>query len=293
MEASPITFEQFNAQYANKSACENTLYKAKWPNGFTCSVCGHRHAYQIRTRRLPLFECSRCCFQESLISGTVMEGSKTALVKWFQAIFLLSHDSYRINARQLSSIIDVTYKTAWLMLHKLRHAMTLDNNKELLTGIIRVNIGNYGRPRFSSSLEHPRKQTLLIGADIDEQGSPVHLKIKKVPAAHMHGDSILRSGTKHFSQNYISPQHSEAHFVTRPYCSRRFQPLCALNRKLGNWINQTFHGIGPKHLQSYLEEFAYRYKLSSLARPFFSSLLQLAASSPRTTYRRIIQSEFI
>ncbi|WP_159881574.1 transposase [Paenibacillus puerhi] len=292
MEKNAMDFDYFRRFYADEAACENTLFSAKWPNGFTCSLCGHQHAYRIRTRRLPLFECRHCAFQESLIAGTVMEGSKTALSKWFMAIFLVSDTSCSINARQLSSIIEVTYKTAWLILHKLRHAITLSNDQKLLAGIVRVNVASYGRPRYCSSVQHPRQQLLFIGAALDDSGDPVHLKIKKVPAEHSNGNSVRSSGKEHFNKSCISPRQTESEFVTAPFSPKRFRDLHAIALIAGSWLNRTFHGIGPKHLQAYLEEFTYRYMLSRSDRSPFSSLLNLMAASPRTTYFRIVHPGF-
>lgn len=107
------SFEKVRALLQDEEACIRVLYEAKWPDGFRCPRCGHGHAYSIATRKLPLYECSQCSKQTSLIVGTIFQGTRTPLHLWFQAIWLHSRP-LSINALQLSKKIHVTYKTAWL-----------------------------------------------------------------------------------------------------------------------------------------------------------------------------------
>lgn len=120
--------------------CMLALYKSKWPDGFRCPRCAHHEAYRIATRKLPLFECKNCRTQTSLIAGTIMEGTRTPLSSWFLAISLLAAPN-GINAKQLARTISVTYKTAWLICHKIRHAMRCAEQKSLLTGVVRIASG--------------------------------------------------------------------------------------------------------------------------------------------------------
>ena len=68
-----------------------------------------------------------------------MSGSRTSLMKWFTAIFLVSQPEHGINAVALSRIIHVTYKTAWLILHKIRHTCSMFDQKSPLSGVVQVN----------------------------------------------------------------------------------------------------------------------------------------------------------
>lgn len=90
MEISSLSIEQFQMHFSSEKACIDYLYQKKWPNGFSCPRCEHRYAYLTITRRLPLYECCHCRHQASLLSGTIMEGSRTKLSKWLLAIFLVS-----------------------------------------------------------------------------------------------------------------------------------------------------------------------------------------------------------
>lgn len=111
-------------RFPTEASCVPVLFSYKWPHGFRCPNCRHPHAYVIRTRRLPLYECGSCRHQTSLTAGTIFEGSRTSLRKWIAAIWLVANPKEGINAVRLRSIIDVTYKTAWAMLHKIRTAIS-------------------------------------------------------------------------------------------------------------------------------------------------------------------------
>src|SRR5581483_3683360 len=94
-----LSIDEFLARFDTEEACADYLFHIKWPNGFICPRCDqHRDYYTITTRRLPLFECHHCHHQTSLTVGTVMEGSHTALRKWFVALFLVSQIFSGINA---------------------------------------------------------------------------------------------------------------------------------------------------------------------------------------------------
>jgi hypothetical protein len=65
-----------------------------------------------------------------------MEKTRTGLTKWFLALYLIAHDKRGVSATRLSEELEVTYKTAWLMLHKIRQAMRKRDGNYMLTGIV-------------------------------------------------------------------------------------------------------------------------------------------------------------
>lgn len=131
--------------------CEGALFAAKWPDGYRCPRCGHSQHYDVSSRGRKLFECRSCSHQTSLTAGTVLEGSRTPLVKWFQAMFLMQ---IGVSAVLLSELIQVTYKTAWLINHKLRHAIGVWDCEQPLEGNLQLMDAHYGYEyhRFFGSL---------------------------------------------------------------------------------------------------------------------------------------------
>jgi transposase-like protein len=113
MNFASMSLDQFQNHFSTDSACIAYIFHTKWPEGFNCPRCKHSHAYVTTIRRLLLYECCQCRHQTSLISGTIMEGSRTELRKWILALFLFSFTNKGTTATELSKFINVTYKTAW------------------------------------------------------------------------------------------------------------------------------------------------------------------------------------
>ncbi len=282
-----VTFELFCETFKDEHSCIQALFTARWPNGFRCPQCACPSYYEIRTRRLPLFECRSCRVQTSLIVGTIMEGSRTPLSLWFQAIFL--HAQPRgISASRLAEIIGTTYKTAWLICHKIRQAMSATDSKELLSGIVRINCGVYGRPYNPTVFRHPQEQPLLAAASLDNNGQFAYVKIKQVPDKYLIYDRITNGGKHHFIENYVSPDVKNVNAVILKFSPGRYRPLIQLCERASNWINYVFSGIGPKHLQSYLDQFCFGTNNMDRSSSRFLHLLKCAASSSVITYPQLI-----
>jgi hypothetical protein len=276
------TFETFYQQFNSEQACAEALFEARWPDGFRCPTCRHPHFYLIDTRRLPLYECRSCRHQTSVIAGTLMEGSKTPLTRWFQAMFLISQPS-GISSTRLSEVIQVTYKTAWLIARKIRHAMQQADEGDPLTGVVRVDPIYYGYTYFSDA-----RQPLLIGGSLDERDEPEQVKIKQPDPSHVNSESrwIKKSGVQAFVND-----HTDGQDVTVFTRGKLHHSLNLIKRKMTEWLNNTFHGIGAKHLQAYLDEFCFRLNLKLRHVPVFSHLLHWCAATPTLTYKDLTCSK--
>ena len=137
-----MSLRQFQRRFRTEAACRDYLFKLKWPEGFTCPVCGHRQCYALPKRHL--FQCKACGRQTSLTAGTVMHKTRTPLRVWFWAIFLLAHDKRGLSALQLSKKLDVSYYVAWTMLHKIRRAMKDRDSAYDLRGLIEMDDSFFG-----------------------------------------------------------------------------------------------------------------------------------------------------
>jgi hypothetical protein len=89
-------------------------------------------------------ECRDCAYQCSVTAGTIFHKTRTPLSSWFWAIYRMSHDKKGISAVQLAKEIGVSYPTAWLMLHKIRKAMSDRDQRYRLSGLVEVDEGYVG-----------------------------------------------------------------------------------------------------------------------------------------------------
>ncbi|MBU5442695.1 transposase [Paenibacillus sp. MSJ-34] len=279
-----LSFEAFSAYYEKEETCAKAWYDMRWPDGFRCPRCQHHAAYVITTRKLPLYECQSCKAQTSLIAGTVMEGSRTSLRKWFQAIYLHARPE-GVNAIQLSRIIEVTYKTAWLICHKLRYAMSQTESTELLSGLVRISEAIYALRITPGSNWHKQAQPLLIGASEDDNGVMVKIKIEKQRKEPIK-TCFKPFPVEHFIDRYVDPKAAAGAIVTRRIGRDRNLTLIRLAGEVETWLACRFGGIGSKHLQAYLNHYCYMFNHSQPSP--LKSLFNSCVTSRTITYPELV-----
>lgn len=214
-----------------------------------------------------------------------MEGSSTKLTRWFQAMYLLAQPS-GISATRLAEIIQVTYKTAWLIAHKIRRAMRQADTERQLEGNVRIQRTYYGYLCFQDA-RHP----ILIGAELDHRQEPQYIKIKQPDPRHVSNDrrTIAESGIREFIDNHLSRQ--AVPLMPRPINQ---QPsFTYVRNEATHWLNCTFQGIGAKHLQAYLDEFSFRLNLKLRAAATLPNLLHWCAVTPVIYYRVLIRNKSV
>ena len=159
----PRNLTAFQREVATEEACEAYLEQCRWPDGFRCPECEATRAYRLERQRR--WQCAKCRHQASLTSGTVLDNTKTPLTVWFWAAFVMATDKRGVSALLLQDQLGVSYKTAWLLLHKLRRS-TVAEGRTPLSGSSRwtrrgsgaasrasgaAASSGAGRPRSSSS----------------------------------------------------------------------------------------------------------------------------------------------
>ena len=99
-----------------------------WPNGVTCPHCQSTDAYKYTSTskhvRSGLYMCNNCRKQFTVTVGTIFEDSKIPLNKWLMAIYLMCASKKSMSAHQLHRELEITYKSAWFLCHRIRFAMT-------------------------------------------------------------------------------------------------------------------------------------------------------------------------
>jgi Transposase zinc-ribbon domain len=139
----PRSLPEFEARFPDDAACARWLLGKRWPDGFRCPACGHDKGWELGRERLTL-QCAACERQVSVTAGTVLHGSHLGLRTWFLAAWLVATHKNGMSARQLWLQLGLgSYKSAWLLLRKLRRAM-VDPEREPLAGLVE-------RPRSPSA----------------------------------------------------------------------------------------------------------------------------------------------
>ena len=117
----PDNIIEFEEKFATEKACQDHLFRFKYPEGFQCPKCRYDKFWWTQRN---LMHCRKCGHQTSLKSGTIMEGSKKPIKLWYRAIYLVAFQKIGISAKNLQIQLGFgSYQTAWSWLHKIRLCM--------------------------------------------------------------------------------------------------------------------------------------------------------------------------
>lgn len=118
----PQSLLQAVRYFSDLGVCNDFMRRIKWPDGkVACPHCGEqRIAESADGKRL---QCRDCRKKFSFKTGTIFEDSPLGLDKWFVAVWSIANCKNGISSHELGRVLDVTQKTAWFMLHRIREAM--------------------------------------------------------------------------------------------------------------------------------------------------------------------------
>ena len=133
-----LSMAEFMERYGSVEQCEQALMAWRWPQGFACPGCGSSAHSTFRRGTLLYLQCSACRFQCSLISGTIFAATKLPLTRWFLAMHLLTQAKNNVSALELMRHLGVSYRTAWLVKHKLMEVMRRREQGRWLSGRVEI-----------------------------------------------------------------------------------------------------------------------------------------------------------
>lgn len=281
---------QFEQTFRSSEDCHQYLYQLKWPHGYECPRCMHKHCYTIATRMLPLYECRSCRHQTTLTSGTIMDKSRTPIRRWLLALFLFVHPgSNGINAVSLAELLQVTYKTAWSMLSKIRYALSKMDADKPLSGTVEAIVASYCRPLIGSLLPHPKESPVVVAANLDCSYAPSNIKLKIADLSCLRetNHNVLNAeGEEWFSTSHASVAESVSFFRMPIKHRAESRALRAIAKQAQQWAARTYRGISKRNLQLYLDEFCFRFNWIFHRQSESAPLLSLCHACLKTNVRR-------
>ncbi len=302
---SPRSLIAFQRRFPDEAACAAYLADLRWPDGFCCPACGHGAAWALRTKPWT-YECRGCRRQTSVKAGSLMHGSKLALGLWFWAAYLMATHSNGISALQLQRQLGLgSYKTAWLLCAKLRAAM-VDPRRSPLAGLVEVDettihyrhrqaaaAGGFGRS--------PKGKLLIAGACEIKGKGPGRLRLARITnasASSLHGFIAANIAPQSTARTDGWPAYPGApnidHQPQVVGVRKAHEVLPWIHRVFSNfktWALGVYHGLRAKHLQSYLDEFVFRFNRRRSRHAAFRSLLGIGMQAKPKTYKMLISPE--
>jgi transposase-like protein len=261
-----------------------TLERIRWPHGPSCIYCGatdNLKRLRGKTYRPGLFRCGDCGEQFTVTVGTVMEQSHLPIRTWLMAFALLCSAKKGVSALQLQRQLGLgSYKSAWHLAHRIRHAMTQEPLAGLLKGTVEADetyVG--GRPRVPNRQRgtNPRgrpraggKKT-AVAALVERDGRVIAKPVERVDGKTLRkfvGDHVDRSATlmtdewgsytkvgREFAAHEVV-NHSKREYARGDTHTNTVEGFFAL---LKRGIVGSFHSVSKRHLGRYCDEFSYRW----------------------------------
>jgi hypothetical protein len=302
----PKTIMEFAAKFHSDEICYQYLIENRWPDGFTCPQCNNNGGWWLE--KYHRFECSSCHRQTSPLAGTLFHGSHLPIRLWFWAAYLVSTHTPGISAVQLQRQLGISkIDTAWFVLHRFREGM-VGELRTPLSGIIEADETHIGGPakgmKGRGVVASPNK-SLIVGAveivthktkngNTREKAGRLRLQViraaseKEIKKFLNHnvtlGSTIKSDGWKGYSHKGLNGYKHLSHIQQNPQQASELAPH--IHRAFSNlktWINGIHHGVDPKYLQSYLDEFVFRYNRREYPMSSFRSLLTIMVSKPPLT----------
>jgi len=195
-----LSLSEFQKRYGTEEQCEAAVRRWRWPDGFVCPRCGGREHTVTGKRRL--HECHACRLQTSLKAGTIFAKSLLPLVKWFQAMFLVTQSKNSISSLELSRQLGVKYDSAWLMRQKLNAVMQADEAERKLDGRVEMDDAVLGGEKGEldggkRGRGGPNKIPFVVAVATTDDGHPQRLAL--LPVAAHNSDEIERVAKAHLA----------------------------------------------------------------------------------------------
>jgi transposase-like protein len=298
-------------KFATEDQAWDYLVRVRWPQGVRCVECGHDKAYQIATRGKTgkpcrLFECAECKAHFSATAGTLFHDSHLPLSKWFFAMALMSEAKKGISANQIARHLGISYKTAWHLCHRIRKAMQ-ELNTAPLGGqgqVLEIDESYLGGKKLRKGVKAGRDNKIAI-LGIAERGGRVHLqRISNAKAESIRpildskvspkAKEIITDSASVYSHILPAEKHTE---VSHKQELEEFGELSAKTIEgafslFKRGVIGSYHHLSEDHLDSYLQEFSWRYNRRKLQPFMFQALLTELTRKEPLTYKKLTRETF-
>lgn len=306
-DKSPSSFNsllQLSEYLNNEKKCLKFIEHWRWGGEIHCPHCGMDKVYRFKSREI--FKCASCQLQFSAKVKTIFEKSKISLKKWILAIYLNGANKKGISSHHLAKEINVSQKTAWFMLHRIRKAIQPDN-KEKLQGVIMTDetfVGGKNKNRhtdkkFVKAQGRSFKDKTVVMGMLQQDGDVRCVVIPDVTNASLHSTLLTHVKEKSIVvtdeyKNYKGIKKWFNH-QTVQHRFRRYknEEGYSTNAVEGFWshlkrtIFGIYHNVSRKHMQAYVDEIAFKYNTRKMDQGERFGLM-MSRINTRLTYKQLV-----
>src|SRR5579872_6953196 len=273
--------------FRDDNAARQYLERLRWPAGTVCPHCGSiGHSYKTPTPGRYRCAEKECRKDFTVTVNTPMERSHIALHKWLQAFHLMCSSKKGVSAHQLHRTLDITYRSAWFMAHRIRECMRtgglaplggsgkIVEADETYYGQIdrgmRSTRTTRGRKYTKSGRPGPANKRSILAlverggnvrtfhvpvADKDTVTEIVRENIARESRLHTDESRLYTGSDEHFA-SHESVKHSGGEYVRGDVHTNSAEGYFSIFKR---GMRGIYQHCGEKHLHRYLAEYDFRY----------------------------------
>jgi hypothetical protein len=287
--------------FPTEQSCIDHLTELRW-NGYVVSPFDPTSkVYKCKGNK---YRCKNTGKYFNVRTNTLFDNTKIELIKWFMAIWLVTGHKKGISSLQLSRDIDVTQKTAWFMLQRIRKCFGCENDHDLNNEveIDETFVGGKNKNRHadkkvphSTGRAHIDK-TPVLGM-VERGGKVVARKVESTSVEHITPEVVRNVkdamvytdewvGYKQVNRIYdhLYVKHNEGEYVNGRIYTNTIEGFWSI---LKRGIVGIYHFTSRKHIQRYVDEFVFRYNTRQYTEMERFNLL-LQNTEHRLTYKELI-----
>ncbi len=273
--------QQFNSlldivkRFPSEKSCRDYLSQARWNGKPVCYHCGYSEKiYKINDGAL--YKCAKCRRQFTVRLGTIFEDSALPLQKWFMAIYLLTAHKKGISSVQLAKDIQVTQKTAWFMMHRIRYAVRTAEFSKPLDGFIEMDETYVGGKTTHAESHTPKQDKAVVfgmaqrNGDVRASFTPDGKRNTLFPIIkrNVSPKSIVFTDENHVYHTldklvrlHETVDHSKHEYARGMIHTNTIESFWSL---LKRGVYGIYHHVSKKHLDKYIDEFEFRFNSRKL-----------------------------
>jgi transposase-like protein len=273
----PTSLKDAIVYFADQDVAIEFFRDIRWPNGVECPTCGSKDVYYLATQRRWKCKNAHPKQQFSVKLGTIFEDSPIGLDKWLPAVWLVTNCKNGISSYELSRDLDVTQRTAWFMLHRVRHAMRLLSFEKLSGEVeadetfiggkiqnmhktarrrIRAKEGEtWGKTVVLGLLQRDGQMRAAVAPNRRKHAVDGNVRLNVEPGSTIYTDDF--TSYMYLSDEYVHEMvnHLEAYVKGRVHTNGLENFWSLLKRGLKG----TYVSVDPFHLARYLDEQCFRF----------------------------------
>mgnify|MGYP001766602935 CR=1 FL=1 len=273
-------YDLFEA-FPDEQACVDHLRAIRWRDGEFCPHCGGGRIYCFSDRKT--FKCGDCRQRFSIKVGTIFEDTKLPLRKWFAAIWMITNHPKGIASTTLAKDLKITQKTAWFVLHRLRHAARAPSFNAPLKGVVEADttfVGGKEKNKHAADRKGGTQggagKDVVLGI-VEREGELRATHVPNAKGATLKGEvranvetgaTVMTDEDRAFVGLDATHPHHAVNHSAGEYArmggfvhTNTIESVWAL---LKRQIIGVHHWVSSKHLQRYVDEMSWRFNRRDL-----------------------------